>query len=79
MTILIAERLIAHGKGAYTCDLNVSICLEKWEGPNDGITSFDNIGFAMLTVFQVEMDYHSELTLQRNNSKGTMDPRVECS
>ena len=31
----------------------MSICLEKWEGPNDGITSFDNIGFAMLTVFQV--------------------------
>ena len=26
--------------------------LEKWEGPNFGITSFDNIGFAMLTVFQ---------------------------
>ena len=38
--------------GAYTCDRNVSICLEKWEGPNFGITSFDNIGFAMLTVFQ---------------------------
>ena len=31
---------------------NVSTCLEKWEGPNYGITSFDNIGFAMLTVFQ---------------------------
>ena len=38
--------------GAYTCKANVSICLEKWEGPNYGITSFDNIGFAMLTVFQ---------------------------
>ena len=39
--------------GSYTCDGNVSICLEKWEGPNNGITSFDNIGLAMLTVFQV--------------------------
>lgn len=39
--------------GSYTCDHNVSICLEKWEGPNSGITSFDNIGLAMLTVFQV--------------------------
>ena len=39
-------------EGAYTCQANVSICLEKWEGPNFGITSFDNIGFAMLTVFQ---------------------------
>ena len=37
--------------GSYTCD-DTSICLEKWEGPNYGITSFDNIGLAMLTVFQ---------------------------
>ena len=28
------------------------MCLEEWVGPNFGITSFDNIGFAMLTVFQ---------------------------
>lgn len=32
-------------------------CLKKsddneWEGPNDGITNFDNFGLAMLTVFQ---------------------------
>ena len=39
-------------EGAYTCNPNISICLEKWEGPNFGITSFDNIGYAMLTVFQ---------------------------
>jgi hypothetical protein len=38
--------------GAYTCNPNVSVCLEKWDGPNFGITSFDNIGLAMLTVFQ---------------------------
>ena len=38
--------------GSYTCNPNKSICLEKWEGPNYGITSFDNIGLAMLTVFQ---------------------------
>ena len=38
--------------GAHVCNSNVSICLENWEGPNSGITSFDNIGFAMLTVFQ---------------------------
>ena len=38
--------------GSYTCDQDTSICLEKWEGPNSGITSFDNIGLAMLTVFQ---------------------------
>ena len=39
-------------EGSYTCDPAVSQCLEKWEGPNHGITSFDNIAFAMLTVFQ---------------------------
>ena len=28
-------------------------CSEKfWEGPNHGITNFDNFGLAMLTVFQ---------------------------
>ena len=29
-----------------------SHCGEYWEGPNYGITSFDNIFLAMLTVFQ---------------------------
>ena len=38
-------------KGAYTCP-NFTVCKEGWEGPNYGITSFDNIFFAMLTVFQ---------------------------
>ena len=41
--------------GSYTCNPNISICIEKWEGPNSGITSFDNIGLAMLTVFQVKI------------------------
>ena len=38
--------------GSFTCDPEIAICLEKWEGPNYGITSFDNIIYAMLTVFQ---------------------------
>ena len=29
-----------------------STCQKPWEGPNNGITSFDNIFYAMLTVFQ---------------------------
>ena len=41
--------------GSYTCNPNVSICIEKWVGPNYGITSFDNIWLAMLTVFQVRV------------------------
>ena len=28
------------------------VCLPGWDGPNDGITNFDNFGLAMLTVFQ---------------------------
>lgn len=38
--------------GSFICNPNISTCMEEWEGPNYGITSFDNIGFAMLTVFQ---------------------------
>ena len=37
--------------GGYTCEED-SDCRAYWEGPNYGITSFDNIGYAMLTVFQ---------------------------
>ena len=52
--------------GAYTCKPNVSICLEKWEGPNSGITSFDNIWLAMLTVFQVQQAYKFFLLIAIN-------------
>lgn len=39
--------------GGFACEqLNGSTCLQKWDGPNHGITSFDNIVLAMLTVFQ---------------------------
>ena len=29
-----------------------TVCKDGWEGPNDGITNFDNFPLAMLTVFQ---------------------------
>ncbi|ODM89302.1 Muscle calcium channel subunit alpha-1, partial [Orchesella cincta] len=47
--------------GGYNCEdegdadegeYNYWVCRLYWEGPNDGITNFDNIGLAMLTVFQ---------------------------
>lgn len=38
--------------GAFKCDNSSSFCKGGWNGPNFGITSFDNIFFAMLTVFQ---------------------------
>ncbi|XP_048859037.1 dihydropyridine-sensitive L-type skeletal muscle calcium channel subunit alpha-1-like isoform X1 [Brienomyrus brachyistius] len=34
------------------CTINGSECHSGWPGPNYGITHFDNLGFAMLTVFQ---------------------------
>lgn len=42
----------AKSQGSNWCRDGSSVCLERWQGPNNGITSFDNIGFAMLTVFQ---------------------------
>lgn len=36
---------------ARTCP-NGTVCREYWTGPNFGITNFDNILFAVLTVFQ---------------------------
>lgn len=38
-----------HGR---QCVVNGSECRGKWDGPNGGITNFDNFFFAMLTVFQ---------------------------
>lgn len=51
------------GDGGFHCwteddeNLQGYQCLKKtgkdeWEGPNNGITNFDNFGLAMLTVFQ---------------------------
>lgn len=55
---------------------NGTECREYWPGPNFGITNFDNILFAVLTVFQcitmegwVEILYHVSLyTLQNSIS-----------
>ncbi|KAM8792366.1 LOW QUALITY PROTEIN: voltage-dependent L-type calcium channel subunit alpha-1F-like [Eudromia elegans] len=38
-----------HGRA---CAQNNTECRGRWEGPNGGITNFDNFFFAMLTVFQ---------------------------
>ncbi|XP_046683031.1 muscle calcium channel subunit alpha-1-like isoform X6 [Homalodisca vitripennis] len=42
------------GSAGFQCSVYGSdmICHEGWEGPNHGITNFDNFGLAMLTVFQ---------------------------
>lgn len=39
--------------GNFKCDEEAGhVCREFWEGPNFGITNFDNFGLSMLTVFQ---------------------------
>ena len=39
--------------GNYECDESAGeVCREYWEGPNNGITNFDNFGLSLLTVFQ---------------------------
>ena len=40
------------GGGGFLCPANQSECKSGWEGPKFGIIGFDNIFFAMLTVFQ---------------------------
>ncbi|KAL9886448.1 calcium voltage-gated channel subunit cacophony isoform 18-T18 [Glossina fuscipes fuscipes] len=58
--------------GAYVCNYNTSMCLEKWDGPNSGITSFDNIGFAMLTVFQcITMEGWTAILYWTNDALGS--------
>lgn len=58
--------------GAYECDANVSMCREGWIGPNDGITSFDNIFFAMLTVFQcITMEGWTAILYWTNDAMGS--------
>ncbi|MED6243752.1 Voltage-dependent N-type calcium channel subunit alpha-1B, partial [Ataeniobius toweri] len=66
---------------ARTCG-NGTVCEEYWLGPNFGITNFDNILFAILTVFQcitmegwVDILYNVSLFLRLVTS----GPLIHCS
>ena len=54
-----------------TCLLfELQVCREYWEGPNFGITNFDNFVLAVLTVFQcVTLEGWTEVLywVSRNN------------
>ncbi|XP_070400944.1 voltage-dependent L-type calcium channel subunit alpha-1D isoform X4 [Nothobranchius furzeri] len=53
------------------CVSNGTECRGKWEGPNGGITNFDNIFFAMLTVFQcITMEGWTEVLYWMNDAIG---------
>nr|XP_015839353.1 PREDICTED: uncharacterized protein LOC661666 isoform X2 [Tribolium castaneum] len=58
--------------GSNWCRDGNSVCLERWEGPNHGITSFDNIGYAMLTVFQcITMEGWTPILYWMNDAMGS--------
>uniref|UniRef100_A0A8B9KR19 Calcium channel, voltage-dependent, R type, alpha 1E subunit a n=1 Tax=Astyanax mexicanus TaxID=7994 RepID=A0A8B9KR19_ASTMX len=50
---------------------NKYFCSDQWIGPNDGITQFDNILFALLTVFQcITMEGWTTVLYNANDALG---------
>ncbi|XP_032377439.1 voltage-dependent L-type calcium channel subunit alpha-1D isoform X1 [Etheostoma spectabile] len=59
------------------CLLNGTFCREGWQGPNNGITNFDNFLFAMLTVFQcITMEGWTDVLYWMNDAMGFELPWV---
>uniref|UniRef100_A0A3P8S2N8 Voltage-dependent L-type calcium channel subunit alpha n=1 Tax=Amphiprion percula TaxID=161767 RepID=A0A3P8S2N8_AMPPE len=59
------------------CTENGTQCRGGWEGPNDGITNFDNFAFAMLTVFQcITMEGWTDVLYWVNDAVGYRWPWV---
>ncbi|XP_072538249.1 voltage-dependent L-type calcium channel subunit alpha-1D isoform X4 [Salminus brasiliensis] len=66
--------LSGHGRH---CTVNGTICKDDWQGPNNGITNFDNFLFAMLTVFQcITMEGWTEVLYWMNDAMGFELPWV---
>uniref|UniRef100_A0A8C6T902 Voltage-dependent L-type calcium channel subunit alpha n=1 Tax=Neogobius melanostomus TaxID=47308 RepID=A0A8C6T902_9GOBI len=63
-----------HGRG---CLVNGTECRGRWDGPNGGITNFDNFFFAMLTVFQcITMEGWTDVLYWMNDAIGFELPWV---
>ncbi|XP_010782718.1 calcium channel, voltage-dependent, L type, alpha 1S subunit, b [Notothenia coriiceps] len=59
------------------CMINGSECRPGWEGPDNGITHFDNIGFAMLTVYQcITMEGWTKVLYWVNDAMGNEWPWI---
>ncbi|XP_051494807.1 voltage-dependent L-type calcium channel subunit alpha-1S isoform X1 [Apus apus] len=59
------------------CSINGSECRSGWAGPNNGITHFDNFGFAMLTVYQcITMEGWTEVLYWVNDAMGNEWPWI---
>uniref|UniRef100_A0A8C4NY89 Voltage-dependent L-type calcium channel subunit alpha n=1 Tax=Dicentrarchus labrax TaxID=13489 RepID=A0A8C4NY89_DICLA len=64
-------------KAGRFCDGNGTECRGKWEGPNGGITNFDNVFFAMLTVFQcITMEGWTDVLYWMNDAIGFEIPWI---
>ncbi|CAB1439990.1 unnamed protein product [Pleuronectes platessa] len=63
-----------HGR---QCSVNGTECRGRWDGPNGGITNFDNFFFAMLTVFQcITMEGWTDVLYWMNDAIGFELPWV---
>lgn len=52
-------------------------CRDTWIGPNDGITQFDNILFAVLTVFQcITMEGWTAVLYNVSSSLVLLNPTI---
>nr|QFP39652.1 voltage-gated calcium channel subunit alpha 1-like protein [Tridacna squamosa] len=62
----------------YICDSSEGfVCRSGWEGPNNGITNFDNFGLAMLTVFQcITMEGWTDVLYSINDAMGNEWPWI---
>ncbi|KAL6456562.1 hypothetical protein MHYP_G00351060 [Metynnis hypsauchen] len=66
--------LSGHGRH---CTVNGTVCKDGWQGPNNGITNFDNFLFAMLTVFQcITMEGWTDVLYWMNDAMGFELPWV---
>merc|ERR1719397_2155887 len=62
--------------GNYMCD-NGTYCSDGWEGPNYGITNFDNFLHSMLTVFQcVTLEGWTEILYWVQDTSGAAWPWI---
>ncbi|KAK5864119.1 hypothetical protein PBY51_001086 [Eleginops maclovinus] len=65
---------LGHGR---QCNINGTECRGRWDGPNGGITNFDNFFFAMLTVFQcITMEGWTDVLYWMNDAIGFELPWV---
>ena len=69
LKIFSSQSFIRPCGGGFLCDESKGeICREYWEGPNFGITNFDNFVLAVLTVFQcVTLEGWTEVDIDQSD------------